>query len=116
MRLELDKLFFNTSKIQFESKSQPTIGAAQICKCCFSIRQRYNLKANHNLKGSMPASNVLFFNTSKIQFESKSQLKNLMQMYSYSCFSIRQRYNLKANHNSIAGCITNCRRYATCFS
>ena len=94
-------------------------------KCCFSIRQRYNLKANHNnrhalakldsvvfqyvkdtiwkqittLAKSRKKSKVLFFNTSKIQFESKSQLSMQLRENGKCCFSIRQRYNLKANHN-----------------
>ena len=44
-----------------------------ILKLC-SIRQRYNLKANHNqipMRGKLCR---VVFNTSKIQFESKSQL------------------------------------------
>src|SRR6218665_3888137 len=93
------QLFFNTSKIQFESKSQ--LGYQRIIcrKRCFSIRQRYNLKANHNNRcrnsqidmvvfqyvkdtigkqiTTTPVTGSrrrqLFFNTSKIQFESKSQ-------------------------------------------
>ena len=93
---------------------------------CFSIRQRYNLKANHNIhiRSNSCASvvfqyvkdtiwkqittvlnfhvliSLLFFNTSKIQFESKSQ-HFLCSVYNMlGCFSIRQRYNLKANHNT----------------
>ena len=118
-------LFFNTSKIQFESKSQQHGHGVRTWRSCFSIRQRYNLKANHNLlwKGwrlfsvvfqyvkdtiwkqittvmSRTASErMLFFNTSKIQFESKSQLFPFRNSKQFSCFSIRQRYNLKANHN-----------------
>ena len=145
------KLFFNTSKIQFESKSQPFLKNQLKAHRCFSIRQRYNLKANHNriyggyailnvvfqyVKDTIwkqittrdkrsPQNEVLFFNTSKIQFESKSQplyliiILNLKLFFNTSkiqfesksqqnqkkkqrlvcCFSIRQRYNLKANHN-----------------
>ena len=118
-------LFFNTSKIQFESKSQQHYRDAEQFASCFSIRQRYNLKANHN-SYFFVVHNVLvvfqyvkdtiwkqittirlircrrarlFFNTSKIQFESKSQLAILRASLSLGCFSIRQRYNLKANHN-----------------
>ena len=121
------RLFFNTSKIQFESKSQRLYTFMKFYRSCFSIRQRYNLKANHNnpvhgnnwqvvvfqyvkdtiwkqittgLKGLMNARK-LFFNTSKIQFESKSQHIPLFYYLSCCCFSIRQRYNLKANHNWI---------------
>ena len=145
------KLFFNTSKIQFESKSQPCLVHRERSVRCFSIRQRYNLKANHNRKAmplkqslvvfqyvkdtiwkqittfslvlvghyqlffntskiqfeskSQPTALLLlkglqlFFNTSKIQFESKSQLSNRLSACGRRCFSIRQRYNLKANHN-----------------
>ena len=127
------RLFFNTSKIQFESKSQPPSLHPHLKNCCFSIRQRYNLKANHNYRKKVldfglvvfqyvkdtiwkqiTTKNVLrvtkimlFFNTSKIQFESKSQPWMLgLGQYS-SCFSIRQRYNLKANHNAPAA-ITAC--------
>ena len=118
-------LFFNTSKIQFESKSQPPCKAMKELTRCFSIRQRYNLKANHNSSsGGEGCSCVvfqyvkdtiwkqittllipsmlegsLFFNTSKIQFESKSQQQIIFGFGLGSCFSIRQRYNLKANHN-----------------
>ena len=118
-------LFFNTSKIQFESKSQRSHTWPGERPSCFSIRQRYNLKANHNkihianngkrvvfqyvkdtiwkqiTTDSTVAMKVptLFFNTSKIQFESKSQQNHYTQKLFQSCFSIRQRYNLKANHN-----------------
>ena len=37
-----------TSKIQFESKSQPSTRALLSGLSWLSIRQRYNLKANHN--------------------------------------------------------------------
>src|SRR6218665_500205 len=118
-------LFFNTSKIQFESKSQQKLNSGANLICCFSIRQRYNLKANHNplgwealtcprcfsirqrynLKANHNSKRVkvpvkmLFFNTSKIQFESKSQQPPCFGEIRLCCFSIRQRYNLKANHN-----------------
>src|SRR6218665_2196480 len=92
-------LFFNTSKIQFERKSQHTLEEAKEWLCCFSIRQRYNLKANHNCGHRNTYFSLLFFNTSKIQFESKSQHKNIHINLKRRCFSIRQRYNLKANHN-----------------
>ena len=97
--LQRGRLFFNTSKIQFESKSQPSPISPNAPERCFSIRQRYNLKANHNINVLMSSvlsvvfqyvkdtiwkqittktesllySRQLFFNTSKIQFESKSQ-------------------------------------------
>ena len=119
------ELFFNTSKIQFESKSQLRHVKRNRFNRCFSIRQRYNLKANHNEKQEEQALKEvvfqyvkdtiwkqittgdvwfyipqrLFFNTSKIQFESKSQPIGLTGPQGDSCFSIRQRYNLKANHN-----------------
>ena len=122
------KLFFNTSKIQFESKSQPSMSIVSMIICCFSIRQRYNLKANHNTRRRMCTDQavvfqyvkdtiwkqittytavgvkryLLFFNTSKIQFESKSQRWRLPSANGRSCFSIRQRYNLKANHNMLS--------------
>ena len=118
-------LFFNTSKIQFESKSQPFYFCFKLLSSCFSIRQRYNLKANHNsgkifwlewkvvfqyvkdtiwkqittIRPLLLSAAWLFFNTSKIQFESKSQLERDFKIKVVSCFSIRQRYNLKANHN-----------------
>ena len=41
------------SKIQFKSKSQPGSVVANDQDCCYSICQRYNLKANHNYKGDM---------------------------------------------------------------
>ena len=72
--IQVIQLFFNTSKIQFESKSQPNFGGR-------------------------PLRLMLFFNTSKIQFESKSQLDGASKHTMKRCFSIRQRYNLKANHN-----------------
>ena len=119
-------LFFNTSKIQFESKSQQLYYFYIMKRGCFSIRQRYNLKANHNQRRiTMPLAFVvfqyvkdtiwkqittlitnanlrfrLFFNTSKIQFESKSQPSDYFVLSFCGCFSIRQRYNLKANHNN----------------
>ena len=118
-------LFFNTSKIQFESKSQLKSLRCQGYIGCFSIRQRYNLKANHNLQSILISLHhvvfqyvkdtiwkqittctevvlffyKLFFNTSKIQFESKSQQLRHRLRTGCRCFSIRQRYNLKANHN-----------------
>ena len=97
------KLFFNTSKIQFESKSQQAMQSNGIIKSCFSIRQRYNLKANHNRVAALCSAVLLFFNTSKIQFESKSQHFASHSVTLSGCFSIRQRYNLKANHNYSSG-------------
>ena len=92
-------------------------------KLC-SIRQRYNLKANHNGIASKHFAILVVFNTSKIQFESKSQHFVVFILKIQSCVqyvkdtiwkqittyvslllnivmlcSIRQRYNLKANHN-----------------
>ena len=119
------ELFFNTSKIQFESKSQQRADKSYLRTRCFSIRQRYNLKANHNYREDLRLCLLvvfqyvkdtiwkqitteesvteyffkLFFNTSKIQFESKSQRSMAALCSGFSCFSIRQRYNLKANHN-----------------
>ena len=128
MGVHLELLFFNTSKIQFESKSQLLLLSVAIVNGCFSIRQRYNLKANHNhfhdllistivvfqyvkdtiwkqittCIGKAPYICMLFFNTSKIQFESKSQQIECVGIRVSCCFSIRQRYNLKANHNHIS--------------
>ena len=98
-------LFFNTSKIQFESKSQRNARRILRRWSCFSIRQRYNLKANHNSRIIWVYIFRLFFNTSKIQFESKSQLHDTVECCYRSCFSIRQRYNLKANHNREQGSV-----------
>ena len=89
--------------------------------------QRYNLKANHNLrewanvlqigvyqcvkdtiwKQITTASSVVheysevFISVSKIQFESKSQLQDSYQRKFNWCLSVCQRYNLKANHNGL---------------
>ena len=144
-------MFINTSKILFESKSQPVCYCKVIMRGCLSIRQRYFLKANHNiatreqfrstdvyqyvkdtfwkqittwkivfnskLQMFINTSKILFesksqlgcnlfccertmfINTSKILFESKSQLVSVVTMWSEWCLSIRQRYFLKANHN-----------------
>ena len=140
---------FNTSKIQFESKSQLGATSMQSTNRCVqyvkdtiwkqittsrnrllsqlklcSIRQRYNLKANHNKCRCRNNFYCVVFNTSKIQFESKSQHHNHSINKHLCCVqyvkdtiwkqittqlisandiiklcSIRQRYNLKANHN-----------------
>ena len=129
LTMQRTSLFFNTSKIQFESKSQHCCWVFLNLGSCFSIRQRYNLKANHNIfylfchllnvvfqyvkdtiwkqittiAHGIICFALLFFNTSKIQFESKSQHVNRLNTSLVSCFSIRQRYNLKANHNSKTG-------------
>ena len=52
------ELFINTSKIQNESKSQRKRNDSYSCKCCLSIRQRYKMKANHNLAMEM---NPMFY-------------------------------------------------------
>ena len=120
-------LFINTSKIQFESNSQPFFATTFTYWCCLSIRQRYNLKAIHNISQSVFSFRLvvyqyvkdtiwkqftthhsvylfldwLFINTSKIQFESNSQLVWDCLGILGCCLSIRQRYNLKAIHNSV---------------
>ena len=91
-----------------------------------SIRQRYNLKAIHNLIQFVLFKIIAVLNTSKIQFESNSQPMNHLYKKQKSCAqyvkdtiwkqfttdgwsrhfgkllcSIRQRYNLKAIHNFI---------------
>ena len=42
------KLLSNTTKIQKESESQLRLNTAAILHCCYQIRQRYKMKANHN--------------------------------------------------------------------
>ncbi len=95
-----NKLFINTSKIQFESNSQLYCLITQTNISCLSIRQRYNLKAIHNRYWYSDSIALLFINTSKIQFESNSQLQQLHLFCQIGCLSIRQRYNLKAIHNN----------------
>ena len=51
---QLTQVFINTSKIHFESKSQPSSCLPSLLLRCLSIRQRYILKANHN----RPITNV----------------------------------------------------------
>ena len=48
----------------------------------------------------MTPGDLLFINTSKIQNESKSQRLEKKQCRTWCCLSIRQRYKMKANHNS----------------
>ncbi len=81
-------MFINTSKIQFESKSQLNCCFGASIYRCLSIRQRYNLKANHNAGRRIQAGTQMFINTSKIQFESKSQhvlevVTNFSDVYQY---------------------------------
>ena len=123
-----DWVFINTSKIHFESKSQPVGCIAQSLERCLSIRQRYILKANHNCKQiyqliyigvyqyvkdtfwkqittrlhGCNKFQLVFINTSKIHFESKSQPDEGLIPETLRCLSIRQRYILKANHNADA--------------
>ena len=101
------------------------LSLCQQIKSCLSIRQRYNLKAIHNhylfqlckyrvvyqyVKDTIWKQFtthflyvvlllLLFINTSKIQFESNSQLSRCNNKIRRRCLSIRQRYNLKAIHN-----------------
>ena len=124
-QIQTYSLFINTSKIQFESNSQHMRLSSFANVGCLSIRQRYNLKAIHNIANIViVASNVvyqyvkdtiwkqfttylfclnilqtLFINTSKIQFESNSQRPFIDTYILLCCLSIRQRYNLKAIHN-----------------
>ena len=113
------------SKIQFESQSQQRLMPLYVNYRCLSWIQRYNLKANHNLRITVadlfvgayhefkdtiwkPITTntarlhkrwpVLIMN-SKIQFESQSQLASALGLSERRCLSWIQRYNLKANHN-----------------
>ena len=43
----------------------------------------------------------VFISKSKIQFESKSQQRNVFSFPINWCLSVSQRYNLKANHNTL---------------
>ena len=94
-------VFISVSKIQFESKSQQGIDTPYKIIRCLSVCQRYNLKANHNVFGDGKKHNRVFISVSKIQFESKSQLVENVAENVAGCLSVCQRYNLKANHNSI---------------
>ena len=94
-----DKMFINTSKILFESKSQHQLLLSLLLLRCLSIRQRYFLKANHNDCVMTTSDLLMFINTSKILFESKSQRSAASVFTKPGCLSIRQRYFLKANHN-----------------
>ena len=89
-----------------------------------SVPQRYNLKAIHNLFASRISISRAVISSSKIQFESNSQLKRWFVFAQSSCYqflkdtiwkqfttggttdlitkellSVPQRYNLKAIHN-----------------
>ena len=99
-------MFINTSKILFESKSQHRVKAICSKSWCLSIRQRYFLKANHNTVTCHPLLYRMFINTSKILFESKSQLWGGLDNNSHRCLSIRQRYFLKANHNTLSSIVS----------
>ena len=120
-------VFISVSKIQFESKSQLFRLLVPTWIRCLSVCQRYNLKANHNQVQTLALLqwgvyqcvkdtiwkqittcfcvshifNGVFISVSKIQFESKSQLIVFPSSTGSWCLSVCQRYNLKANHNSL---------------
>ena len=126
-RHQFPQVFISVSKIQFESKSQHR-GLCDIYGLrCLSVCQRYNLKANHNATKGVHGRGagvyqcvkdtiwkqittslrtwmlafLVFISVSKIQFESKSQLVTPAAEWTIRCLSVCQRYNLKANHNTI---------------
>ena len=120
-----ERLCLTMSKIHSESKSQlhENIHFAQAN--CVSLCQRYILKANHNIVGSIcknpttvshyvkdtfwkqitTSFNSTWFccklclTMSKIHSESKSQLRTSWIFTPSDCVSLCQRYILKANHN-----------------
>ena len=120
-------LFMTMSKIRNESKSQLSAIVFD-SKCgCLWLCQRYELKANHNPIGNNAKRVIvvydyvkdtnwkqittftiqllnlvrLFMTMSKIRIESKSQ--HLVRWYCECtcCLWLCQRYELKANHNSV---------------
>ena len=121
----LQRVNISMSKIQFESKSQLVERVETNTIRWISVCQRYNLKANHNrwvngatvaageyqyvkdtiwkqittscIEGQIPRK--VNIRMSKIQFESKSQLDNILTLQIVMWISVCQRYNLKANHN-----------------
>ena len=139
----------SSSKIQFESNSQRQIGGAQFYGRCYQflkdtiwkqfttqrtsprqiqkvlpVPQRYNLKAIHNYTSPKPRTPAGVTSSSKIQFESNSQLASYAARMLDRCYQflkdtiwkqfttmcvfngsrvtvlpVPQRYNLKAIHN-----------------
>ena len=101
---------FNTSKIQFKSNSQHLQWITKKSTSCVqylkdtiqkqfttrfqgweiqlrlcSIPQRYNSKAIHNYDSKIKTLTEVVFNTSKIQFKSNSQHKELVEKFAACC-------------------------------
>ncbi len=113
------------TKIQSESKSQLTFMKRFLVPGCEQSLRRYNLKANHNYirlnkcisrvvsnhyedtiwkqitTNSQTARTLiqLWAIITKIQSESKSQLRLCYLCWLFGCEQSLRRYNLKANHN-----------------
>ncbi len=127
IELDFRSLWAIITKIQSESKSQPSVLNACSAACCEQSLRRYNLKANHNsdlcdklrkrvvsnhyedtiwkqittASRSLATRNKLWAIITKIQSESKSQHLFHLINSSVSCEQSLRRYNLKANHNEL---------------
>ena len=145
----VNRVVIGMSKIQSESNSQPVCSPAKTARCCdryvkdtiwkqfttekygnkrgsklWSVCQRYNLKAIHNLAETPQGVLTVVIGMSKIQSESNSQPEGSRKVRIQCCdryvkdtiwkqfttkdtyksdiaelWSVCQRYNLKAIHN-----------------
>ncbi len=128
MEGEREVLWAIITKIQSESKSQHGRETYDGDIGCEQSLRRYNLKANHNpivkcpIKEHVvsnhyedtiwkqittrwyhtPESPKLWAIITKIQSESKSQLRSKTGLPDLCCEQSLRRYNLKANHNGHA--------------
>ncbi len=95
------KLWAIITKIQSESKSQRCYCHTAICDSCEQSLRRYNLKANHNYRGSVLAKLGVVSN----HYEDTiwKQITTLIAngSYEFGCEQSLRRYNLKANHNQL---------------
>ena len=98
--LSLARVFISVSKIQFESKSQLAISLNLCGARCLSVCQRYNLKANHNLKHLLNGLSKGVYQCVKDTIWKQITTSSPYSCIVFWCLSVCQRYNLKANHNN----------------
>ena len=98
-------------RTQSESKSQLWNKVTKTIFICTQSIKELNLKANHNFTLLPSIRPFLYAIYQRTQSESKSQPPHLLNNLPKLCTQSIKELNLKANHNTKAGCTTKRRFY-----
>ena len=92
-------LYYQSQRYNFESKSQLTVAHYFVEICCITNHKDTILKANHNLAAVLATIMLLYYQSQRYNFESKSQLAKIIETSIERCITNHKDTILKANHN-----------------